>query len=151
MSRNTFQIALIIGLLIANILLVSFLWLGRNHHFRDIENRPRNAVIEKLGFDDAQIAQYDQLIATHRQQIHQNDSLMLLQKEQLYAYLNKTPNTAAVDSLTTEMGILQKNTEKIHFQHFMDIKNICTPEQLPKFELFTQEINRIFSSKPPKK
>ena len=43
---------------------------------------------------------------------------------------------------------IQKEIEKTHFQHFLEIKALCRPEQIEDFNLLSEELARIFA-KPP--
>ncbi|WP_165395961.1 periplasmic heavy metal sensor [Flavobacterium sp. J27] len=120
--------------------------------FRGPRKEPKEIIIEKLHFDSKQIAQYEALIATHRNTINTLDSTIKKLKRELYATLieNETP-TNKTDSLFQAITEKQMAIEKVHFNHFLDIKKICKEEQLADYENLTAELAKIFSNKPPKK
>jgi hypothetical protein len=105
---------------------------------------PREIIIERLHFSDAQIRSYDELIAWHRREIRKTDEEIISLKSRLYEGLSAA-HALPHDSLLEKIGALQMEIEKIHYKHFQDIKNLCTSEQIPYFEQLLKEIAVIFS------
>ncbi len=150
MNKPSLQTIIIIGLLLSNIILAALLFLGKPKHGNP-HDRPRNMVIERLQFDQNQVAEYDKLIAGHRKQVHQFDSTMRAMKQDLYQNLLVNQSEAKRDSIAQAMGQLQQNIEIVHFNHFMDIKKLCKGEQIKAFELLAGDITEIFAPKHPKR
>ncbi|MCF8460381.1 MAG: hypothetical protein K9G46_06630 [Flavobacteriales bacterium] len=114
------------------------------------EAGPKNVVIEKLKFDEEQVAKYELLIAEHLAAINKNDSLMFEARHALFVQLSKQDQTEIEMQLNT-IGRLQKEVENVHFQHFLELKALCTEEQLPAFEELIDELATFFNgAKPPK-
>lgn len=107
-------------------------------------DKPKNIVIKTLHFDKKQIQSYENLIKNHRAQIHKNDEQMLELKKKLYQLLNTENSRVAADSIVLKMGKLQSEIELIHYNHFLDIKALCKPEQLAYFNALSTEINAVF-------
>lgn len=150
MNKNKFYISVIIGLLLSNLLLVSFFIFMPKHEKRIDPDRPRNIIIERLQFDEQQIREYDELIKEHRIQIREKDRQMIQLKNSLYGLLYSSENIELkTDSLIKELGKTQQQIEQIHFNHFMDIKRLCKPEQLPEFDRLAKDISGIFA--PPRR
>jgi protein CpxP len=145
MNRKYFNLSIISVLLISNLLLIYNLVQKPN---KKNENNPRNIVIQTLEFDDRQIAQYDVLVDAHKKEIReQNDKIDEL-KNTLYEILpNDTIDKPKVDSLTSKIGIIQRDIEDIHFNHFMDIKQLCKPSQYASFKKLSSDLQKIFSGK----
>ena len=115
-------------------------------------NRPRNIVIEKLGFDEGQVEAYTILIEIHSASIKKHDGALLKLKNELYQQLLIDENTSTVDSLIEAMNVIQKQVEATHFAHFQDIKALCRYDQMEAYEEFVGEISRLFSrQRPPKR
>lgn len=146
MNRNKFYLLIIIGLLLSNLLLTAlFLFRPKREGFID-HNKPRNIVIGRLQFDEQQIRKYDELIGEHRVQIREKDRTMMQLKKSLFSLLSSPENvTSKADSLVRELGYTQQQIEKIHFDHFMDIKALCKPEQLLEYDKLAGEITEIFT------
>ena len=77
--------------------------------------------------------------------IRTNDQKIIQLKKELYRLLNKRYSNQETDSLTKEIGHTQQEIERIHFNHFKDIKSICTPEQMPNFDLLIGELDILFN------
>lgn len=150
MNRNRFYIVVITGLVCSNLLLVFFMVFRSPEKGRFHPDKPRNMVIRKLDFDRQQEVAYDLLIKEHRTRIHGKDRRLMTLKNELYGYLSAdTVNMAKADSLVKTMGNVQAEIEQIHFNHFLDIKKLCRPDQLARFDELAGEISDIFFSHPP--
>lgn len=112
---------------------------------------PRNIVIEKLHFDTEQIASYDSLISAHSKKINALDRELGDLKRELYETLTGPENIALQDSFLQNISATQQRIEHIHYAHFQDIRSLCRPSQIEDYQLFTEEIVRIFSRTPPRK
>jgi hypothetical protein len=112
------------------------------------EAGPKNIVIEKLKLDDEQVVKYEELIAEHLAAINKNDSLMFEARHALFVQLSEQDQTEIEVQLNT-IGRLQKEVENVHFQHFTDLKALCTEEQLPAFEKLIDELAAFFNGSKP--
>jgi hypothetical protein len=138
---------------LSNILLVIFI-VGKPRDGRPDPDRPKRMVIEKLHFDEQQVADYQVLIDEHRRQIRELDQQIIALKNELYSHLTEQNNKAVSDSLTTEIAKVQQQVEQVHFGHFTDIKKLCTNNQQADFEALSQELTKIFAHKlapPPRR
>jgi hypothetical protein len=149
MNKIKFLSIMVIGLLIANITLIVFLFLGKNE--RPKHEGPRDEVIQKLGFSPEQIASYDSIILEHRKAIKEADRQIINLKNDLYKGLNQNNSSLIRDSIINQIGKTQMQIENIHYQHFEKLKVICKAGlQMQKFELLTTEIAQLFNQKPKK-
>lgn len=140
---------LVIGLLVANITLIVFLFLDKNERHK--HEGPRDEVIQKLGFTLEQIVSYDSIILDHIKAIKKVDKQIMELKNELYKGLNHNSDSILKDSLIFEIGKTQIQVENIHYKHFEKLKTICNPgQQMHKFEKLTTEIAKLFNHKPKK-
>jgi protein CpxP len=141
----------VIALLLLNFGTLGFLLLtAAKHDRRPPHHQPKEIIIEKLQLDAAQQADYQKLIEWHRGTIDSLDSQIRSTKNHLYTQLSETAiDSKKNDSLIATLAGDQEQIEKTHFKHFQDIKSLCKPEQLSKFENLTEELSRIFG-KPPR-
>lgn len=112
---------------------------------------PKEVVIKKLHFDENQVAAYDSLISMHSEEIKLLNDVVLKTKNNLYSELSKTDNKTVTDSLLLQLNSQQNEIEKTHFNHFLDIKKLCKPDQIKDFNNLTKELSKIFSPKLPPK
>lgn len=146
MNKIKFLSFLSIGLLLVNIGLVAFLLFGRPG--KPKPGGPRDMIVERLGFDEQQVAIFDESIKTHRRGIRKVDSSVLALKEELFSLLPQ--NTVPVskrDSLIQEIVKMEQQKQYADFEHFLAIKKICKPEQLDEYSEFTKELSKLFGRK----
>jgi protein CpxP len=144
MKQSRYPQIIIILLIISNILLIAFVFLRRPPH----PEGPKNLIIERLHFDKKQIGKYDLLIEKHRKDISENEDQMMNLKSQLYKTI-ETENTSQKDSLIRMIGKKQEEAELINYQHFVDIKKLCKPDQQKDFAELVNDLGNLFSHKGP--
>ncbi len=137
-----------LGLLISNLSLVAFIIFNKPKH--PLKEGPKKIIIERLHFDNQQIARYEQLITLHRVAINQTDSLILVCKNELYSTL-KNNNVATKDSIEYKLGQLQIKVEEVHYNHFLEIKKLCRKDQLNNFNILINDITQLFPRTNPKR
>ena len=113
---------------------------------------PKLIIIKELKLDEKQVAEYQILINKHFSAVKDIQDRIHESKQSLYALL-RTNNQGKADSIITILGSYQIEIEKTHFNHFLELKKICKPEQMKAFEELTFELESLFSNKPkpPKK
>lgn len=146
MNKNTFYIFIIICLLISNLLLVF-----RSGHQPKEHVRPRDIIIERLKFNEKQIAEFEELIEVHREKTRENHREMMDLKNELYIHLQNPMDSFILDSLTLKIGEQKQAIEKINYIHFESIKKICNPTQLENYKDLTSDLTRLFEPhRPPR-
>lgn len=143
MSRKNFFILIICLLLVSNFVLLYFVLQKPSRGFHP--DRPKNIIIEKFHFDENQTNAYQKLIEKHRKDIKENNDKILMLKKELYSNLKLNNSTEEMDSITTQIGIIQKQIEEIHYNHFLEIKALCKPEQLTYFDDLSEELIEVFN------
>lgn len=134
-------------LLISNLALI---WkITERQHPPHHNEGPKQIIIDRLQFDEAQIIEYEHLIEKHSKIIRETDGKITTLRKQLYNGLVVQQNYATRDSLITEIGQLQHAIEMINYHHFSDIKQLCKPEQQSLFNKLTIEMAQLFKH-PPK-
>jgi hypothetical protein len=144
MNKIRFLSILSAVLLLSNLAMIGFVLLHKPPPPKD--KGPRNIVIEKLHFDEQQIAAYDTLISVHRKVIKGKNEEILQLKKDLYNVLNQSSNSVVKDSLLLEISKAQTTIEQTHYAHFEDIKALCKENQRQDFEVFTKELTDYFGS-----
>lgn len=149
MNKSKLLIISVVILILLNIGLVVVLTLQHSSRRPPHKMRsPKQIVIEKLHFDANQIKNYEELITKHQKNISNKEFEMKNAKEALYHSLSSDTQDKK-DELIAKINILQKDFEEIHFNHFLDIKKLCKPEQMQDYNELTNELAQIFSPPPP--
>ena len=146
-NRSKVFLTIIGILLVANIAMVSFFLLKKD---TKREKRPdRKAIIAnflktEIGFDTAQLQQYDTLSNRHREIMKKMfDSSRITKDNQFKELTTANFSDSAMNNIADRSAAFQKAMELRTFNHFKKIRLLCTPEQQPKFDsLFDKVLNR---------
>lgn len=154
MSKVKWLSTAVIGLLLLNLVVVSILLFRKPPHPfpGPEENRrlnPREYIIEKLRFDEKQKAVYEAAVFKHRNSIDERENSIKELKKRLYATLLNSQPGAVKDSIETQIQLVQKEIEDIHYAHFLEIKAICRPDQIALYNELSKEFASFFI--PPKR
>jgi protein CpxP len=147
MNNRKFFIIVICGLLVSNLLLIGFIL--RDQKRMPPHERPREIVIKKLKLDEQQIQRYDVMIKEHRRAIGEKEQEIFELKTILYKGLGGKAANTNLDSISDKIAAVQKEIEKIHYKHFLEIKSLCRPDQMELFNELITEIAEIFGRRPP--
>lgn len=144
----------IIGLLV--VLNTCILVVGLiNHQPRPDDFRPENPkdiIVSRLNLDAEQQIQFEKSMHEHQAKIEKLDDSIRSIRTQLYHLLpNRTPDLARKKELIAQYMGIQAQVEETHWQHFIEIKQLCHPNQLADFARLTNDISQLFSKRghPP--
>ena len=147
-NRSKVFLTIIGILLVANIALVSFFLLkkdGRKHEKRpDRQTIIANFLKEEIGFSAQQLQEYDTLSSKHKENIKTMfDSLKSSKDKQFKELAIGNFSDSVMNSVAGQSVVTQKNLELQMFNHLKNVRLLCTPAQLPKFDsLFSKVLNR---------
>ena len=107
---------------------------------------------KEVGFSDAQLNQYQALRTQQRKTIKPLFNSIRGSKERFYELLYKENLPDSIlykdaDSIATA----QKQLDLQMFDHFKNIRNICTPQQVPKFDSSIKKVIARMISWPGKR
>lgn len=146
-KQNRNLVITIVVLVIINIVALLLLWLGKPKHA--IKQGPENGGNEivriqemlkkELGFSNEQAEKFIELRENHHEKsIELNDELMLV-KRKMFEEAMYGDKSIISDSLLNLSLDKQGQLELLTFQHFLKLKQMCTPEQQKKlFEMVHQ-------------
>jgi len=145
-TQNRFLVSLVGILLLANLAFFIY-WFAfkKSEHPHPPPRRPVSEFIKnELGFDTVQAEKFQQLRDKHKEAIKPLMEEMQKLKDSLYASLEKSGTTdSTVNLIADKIGAKQKEIEIMLYHHFEDVRAICTPNQLPRFDsLVHKMINR---------
>ena len=149
MKKQTFIRIALFAMIALNIVLFALFMLAPKPHDED---GPKRIIIKELHLDDAQVAKYEQLIAGHRKAIRGLDEEMRSAKRELYKTLGTKTDSTEIQRLIEKTGDVQDRIERVHYNHFEDIRALLRPDQIGYFNVLKLRLNRIFAPPhPPKK
>jgi protein CpxP len=151
-SKNRTLIFIITVLLLANIAMLSyFLWFKKQPALADPVGRdnPRDGKgIEKnlqdeVGFSEDQLAQYRLMRDSQRKATRPMFEGMRKTKDSLFRMVsNENANDSTINSLADEIARKQKEMDLRMFNYFKKIREVCTPDQRPKYDSLIQRMMR---------
>jgi periplasmic protein CpxP/Spy len=138
MKNNGLKYLVAIALM-TNAATLIFFWYNRPTEGDKRPPRAGQVLVEALKFDAEQQAIFKTLRAQHHAA---HDSLLriIADKRQILYSQKQGVN----DSMLNEIGLLQQNIERITYNHFGDVRKICTPTQQPQLDsLLTKTVQNI--------
>ncbi|OSZ78654.1 hypothetical protein CAP35_10510 [Chitinophagaceae bacterium IBVUCB1] len=153
MSKETFYRVIIVSLLLLNLGVLAYLWMGRDAAPQDMgryrQGEPAPFIIKSLQLDEAQQVQFDGLRDKHQHNTRQ----LREESKQLHDALFKLLHDEVVDSTKTDslMLLISANNrakEMVNFNHFRELKTILKPEQYKLYDEFIESIARRFGPPP---
>jgi len=147
--RQRWLLVLVAILLLTNIATLSIYWFKKPVHDggpgRDPGKRMGQFMVDQMKFDAGQEAAYwklrDSMITIQRPVM---DSIRNAKKS-FFDLLNQPNATdSALISRSNEIAYLQKKLDLVTFRHFQNVRALCRPDQLEKFDTVIKEIvNRM--------
>ena len=155
--RNKVLIFIIAILLLTNMaILVYFLWL-KQPEVVDRENEHKREGLSQMlkkevGFNDQQVAAYRQLKDQQWKTMKNKFDDLRRAKDSLF-YLLSVPGVAdsSVQKAADLIAARQKQLDLQAFNHFKELRTVCTPEQLPKYDTLIQRMFHRMTSTPFRK
>ena len=147
-NRSKIFIAIIGILLVANIALVSFFLMRKDGAKREKKPEWKTVISgflkNEIGFDTIQLNKYNSLSDRHKENMKKMmDSLRTPKDKQFKELAAGGFSDSIMNSLAEQTAATQKTMELRMFNHLKNIRMLCTPEQLPKFDsLFGKVLNR---------
>ena len=154
-TKNKSLVSIIIFLLITNIaMLVFFLALNKptqkDAHGRD-QNGMSGALQKEVGFSKSQLDTYQSLRKNQMDTVHALFEDLRKSKMDFYnlIYSSQVPDSSLYKA--AEVIAERQKTLDLHmFNHFKMVRNICTPDQLQKFDSSIQKVFIRMTGRPGK-
>jgi len=144
-SRNKPLIFIIAILLVANIvMLVYFLWLKpppRAPRFDRSRDRLAESLKKDVGFNDSQLAQYKLLKDAQWDKMKARYEDLRKAKDNFFHLISSENNSdSALNAAGDSIALRQKALDIQAFYHFRELRKLCTPDQLPKYDTLVQRL-----------
>jgi protein CpxP len=150
-TKNKFTVITIALLILINLFTLLIIWFGGRDIFGPprMKHSPENAdrvvffLKNELGLNEAQVQEYQQLRLKYREQIREiNDDIHRLKRELLDQLFSDRVDSQKVNQLIQSIGEKQKIAERITFNHFLEMKNLCGEGQQEKLRRLLDEFLR---------
>ena len=111
--------------------------------------KPHEFLVKELGFSEDQLFKYKNLSDTHHTNMKAFDVSLKQSKDLLFNSFGKT--TINIDSLTSNIGLLEAKKDKEIFIFFSQVKSLCTEKQVEKFDKLIKKAVPKRRGKPPRR
>lgn len=172
MEKDRFLILVIIILFVLNLFTLGYVIMGREGHppppdmemvgpkdrgpgdmdpNRKNPGRPDEVIINRLKLNKDQVLQFENLKNEHRKQTEELQFASKKLHDDYFGLLkSESPDTVKASQILNELGKNQQQLDKVTFEHFANIKNICDKDQKQLFNTFIDEIAGSFKPPAPK-
>lgn len=147
-NRSSILVSIIVILMIANIILVSLFLFNKDGRKRE-GRMDRKAMIarflkDEIGFSTAQLQQYDTLSNAHRENMKNMFDSLKNSKDRQFRELALVNFSDSAMNMVADQTAASQKVMTIHmYNHVKKIRELCTPDQQPKFDsLFGKMLNR---------
>ena len=147
-SKNKILVWAVILLVIANIAVLATIWLTHNKQ-RPERGTPADYLVKELGLNNEQQNKLRSLAEQH----HERSLNIREQIKEARHDLFKLLKEPGVDDSTKKAAAdnVAKNLEQLDlltFDHFKEVRTICTPAQQKKFDEIIEEVLQMIASGP---
>ena len=144
MKKNTLLYIILLVLIIMNgFFLYNYLGKPVNNRPMKQTGNPSEFIAKKLRFNDSQLEKLHTLDEVHREKMMRTEDAIKELKDVLFGNLsNETVKSSTIDSLTTLIGIREKEKDMNVFNHFREIQNICDENQKKRLEKILKDALR---------
>ena len=134
---------LIIGILLVTNIAMLFFFMGNKDEGRRGGNRGgydrgammRNFLQKEIGFNDAQLQQYDTLSKQRKEKMKADIEALKNSKEEQFKELGTSGFSDSTIAVVINQSAEKQKMMELHMMnHFATIRKICTAEQQPKFD-----------------
>jgi len=141
-NNNILTIAVVL-LLLTNIALVVFMFMGKNKHDGKprVRRDPFDAMAKELSMTEQQQKDFKQLREDHFKNIRPHMDSVSAAKTAFFSLIkDPAANDSLVNAYNNRVMLHQSELEKMTFEHFRRVRNLFTAEQQPKFDSFMQKM-----------
>ncbi|MCC7464691.1 MAG: periplasmic heavy metal sensor [Saprospiraceae bacterium] len=138
MQTLTFYKIAVVTLLLLNVGTLTFLWVNRPPNPR--EAGPFQFLVRATGMDEAQQEVYDQLRMEHRATLETYRNQNKQVREAMFRLMaTKEADAPEVQMLADSLGALRAKEERFTYEHFRQVRALCRPDQLQRFDAAIEE------------
>ncbi|MDX2245682.1 MAG: periplasmic heavy metal sensor [Bacteroidia bacterium] len=144
MENSRWAAGVIVLLIVLNMVTLSYLFFQSPARPFEGERMGKNDPVyiffrDEIGFDEAQMATFEQMRAENRLEMRQHHQTMRKLKNSFFGLL-ATAESATADSLAGEIGQLHTRIDMTVFKHFSGLREICNEEQKIRFDQLIEDL-----------
>ena len=141
---NKYQILLfsVIALAVLNVACLAFILLGRP---KPPQERFDREIIRSLNLNGQQVNKFNELKDQHHSEMIALDEQMKQPFTEYFSLLNTDGTPSKKDSLENALADLYKHKLRATFEHFEQVKGLCSPDQQKGFKKIVPSLMQVIS------
>ncbi|WP_339756299.1 hypothetical protein [Algoriphagus aquimarinus] len=139
-NKNIYKIGLIVMILINGVLI--FMMLRGPKMPPPRQNGLMEVISKKLDLDSNQKAEYFELAKDHSRSVADVEAKQKRLMKNYFEFLDKADATGQAEILE-QIEELEGEKISVTYQHFEDLKSICSKDQLAHFEEIIEDVLRV--------
>lgn len=149
MSKGA-KIAIVL-LVLLNAFTLFFLWKSTIQHPVNVQPaRPEKYMQKRLSLTDAQLQKLEEIRSRHFANVEPLEEALRAVRNELFMTRTLNPDSAEVQLDLIKIGALQQSIDSLTYAHFVQIRLICTPQQVKHLGRMMQDMTqRRFGRKRP--
>lgn len=157
-AQKRFTHWIILLLVLLNVLVLASFWLSRERPKpapapsspAGTQSTVKEFLQRELDLTPEQVTRYDALLAAHTARTKALEEEIHATRREMMDQLEKDqPDMALVDRLAAEIGAGQAALDKATFNHFLEIKAVCSPAQQARLNEIVREVLRALRPAGP--
>jgi protein CpxP len=131
----------VVVLVVLNIVLMASMWIRPGGHRHGPPpphpgpGGPKMMIIEELKFTKEQTSKFETLVDEHRKAMRELEEKSRELREEYFSLLaSDSPDQKKKEELETTIANNQKAIDVVTFDHFKQVRELCTPEQKKRFD-----------------
>lgn len=137
--KNIFIGVLLLTNVISISLLVKSNYRSDRHWNKEKKSKKRDQfIIDKIGFDSSQADQFKEMKENHLKELCSYRDQLNLHRKDMFSNLSN--DSFDINAYSQKISNIQSEMDKMAFIHFKEMRTICRPDQLQKFDQVMQKI-----------
>ena len=152
LSRNKILLSIIAVLLITNVAMLVLVFRMKEHHPHKKGPGFSERLKKEVGFTSEQMSVYEPRKKVFWDTIRKRYTDIKETKEGFYHYMyDPTVPDSTLEQKAEIIGNQQKELDLFVIKFFKEVRKLCTPEQLPKYDSLLPPIIERMTARPQKK
>lgn len=153
-SKNKILVWAVIFLIIANVAVLATILIMHNKQGHQ-RGTPADYLVKELDLNEDQQNKLHTLAKEHHEQSEKIKEQIKKSRENFFNLISQSKNDSSknIDSLRltflSETTTKLRELEQLTFDHFKQIRAICTPQQQKKFDEIIEDVLQMIASGPP--
>ena len=149
-TKNNLLTWLVVILILANLAVITLFWMAHHRRQQRAVGTPQEFLVKQLGLNEKQQQQLHQLASEHHMQSEKIRGKIKDARDHFFDLLKQSnvTDSAKLEAAAPVADNL-KQLDLLTFEHFRQVRMLCTPDQQKKFDEIINEVLQMIGGPPP--